>query len=642
MTVPGTARGVRIEFESDPDNRPAIRHALGALSALVPVGVFATDADGTCWYVNQRLVVALGLETQGRGSRPLRLDLPPDEPPGLCVLGTPTRLAVRVMPLVQPNGDVASYIGIVVDDDKEAARLLHPSDDLVDILVDRSPEVMTILNEDGSWRYSNAQAWRLLGYRVAFDPIAGMMDLVHPEDAPLAKEAFERVRAGEPASEDSLELRMRAADGTWHLLECEIENLLDDPVVHGFLMRSRDVTEQRAARQALVEANHRLSTLIGSLQLAVLLEDAERRIVFTNNAFVTLFELSISPTQMVGRTIVELGGEFFRRFGDPTVAGPSGRTREILRAKKTVIGDRIELGDGRVIERDYVPVMIEGQYHGHVWSFRDVSAQAHAEVEWESLLSRQRRENERLLELDRVKAAFLAEISHELRTPLTSIMSFAELLSEGLERDDPAEQAEFLEIIQRNAERLLRLVDDLLLLDRIESGSMPLEWGIVDVPSLIAACIASFSPSAESKSVSLEIEIGEGPSIPGDQGRLAQVVDILLSNALKFTPEQGRIVLTAAPVDRLWKLEVADNGIGVPQKEQASLFQRFYRATNARVSRIPGSGLGLPVAKAIAELHGGSIALRSTEGGGTTVTVKLPFDPAGMQERAGSERAAAS
>ncbi|MGH9298104.1 MAG: sensor histidine kinase, partial [Acidimicrobiales bacterium] len=98
-----------------------------------------------------------------------------------------------------------------------------------------------------------------------------------------------------------------------------------------------------------------------------------------------------------------------------------------------------------------------------------------------------------------------------------------------------------------------------------------------------------------------------------------------LSNAIKFTPATGRILVTATPLDRLWRIEVRDSGIGVPTTEQRSLFERFFRATNARTARIPGSGLGLPVARAIAELHGGSIALRSAENGGTTAIVTLPL-----------------
>jgi PAS domain S-box-containing protein len=634
-------------------NRDAVRQALGALSTLIPVSLFAADADGTCWYVNQRLIDSLGLEIHSREERPFRLAMPGGAIPteGLSYLEVTAsdfgsagdesdshQLGARVMPLVTRTGATSAYLGVVVDPDADGSvKVLQTSERLVDALMDRSPEVITILNADGTWRYSNATAWRLLGYQSEFDPADGILGLVHPDDLHVAANGLERLRAGHGVGSDPIELRVRAADGTWRYLESLIEDLVDDPVVHGYLIRSRDVTERRHSRLALLEANERLSTLISSMHLAVLMEDEARHIVFTNEAFVSLFELPVSAEQLVGRTIEELGPEFFRRFGDPTGTSEIDRAEALLRERRPVIGDRIAMMDNRVLERDYLPIVAGGEYRGHVWIFRDVSAQARAEAAWELLIARQRGENERLLELDRIKAGFLAEISHELRTPLTSILSFTELLADGLGKDDAAEQAEFLEIIRRNADRLLRLVDDLLLLDRLESGAMPLEWGVVDLPSLLTSCVAGFTPSAEAKGIFLSCEIGEGPAVAGDQDRLSQVIDVLLSNAVKFTPEGGRVTVTAEPQERLWRIEVTDTGIGVPSSEQESLFERFFRATNARASRIPGSGLGLAVARVIVELHGGSVVLRSAIGRGTTVSITLPLPQGNGSARAGTE-----
>ncbi len=624
---------------AEPLNRDAVRQALGALSTLVSVGLFAADAEGSCWYVNQPLIDALGLELHSREERPFRLALPGGTIPrdGLAYLEVTaagfesaagsgsTRLGARVMPLVAGSGEISGYFGVVVDGDGgESVKTLHTSERLVDALVDRSPEVITILNEDGTWRYSNAAAWRLLGFRADFDPADGILSLIHPDDLHLAEGVLARLRAGVVRPEP-LELRVRAAGGTWRYLESLLENLVDDPVVHGFLIRSHDVTERRQSRLALLEANERLSTLISSMHFAVLMEDEERRIVFTNEAFVSLFEVPVSADQLIGKKVTDLGPEFLQHFGDPTWTDAMDRSAEVVQESRPIVGDRITMTDDRVLERDYLPIVAGGEYRGHVWLFRDVSVQARAEAAWELLIARQRRENERLVQLDRVKAGFLAEISHELRTPLTSILSFTELLSDGIGNDDPAEQSEFLEIIRRNADRLLRLVDDLLLLDRLQSGAMPLEWGVVDLPSLLTTCVSAFAPSADLKGISLSCEIGEGPAIAGDPDRLSQVIDVLLSNAIKFTPEKGRVKVNAAPQDGLWHIEVADTGIGIPKNEQESLFERFFRATNARASRIPGSGLGLAVARVIVALHGGSVLLKSAVGSGTTVSITLPL-----------------
>ena len=217
----------------------------------------------------------------------------------------------------------------------------------------------------------------------------------------------------------------------------------------------------------------------------------------------------------------------------------------------------------------------------------------------------------------------VASVSHELRNPLTSIVSFTDLLRDGLETDGLSEQREFLDIIQRNSDRLLRLVDDLLLLDRLESGAVQPECEDVDLPTIVEVAALSIGPAVEDKGLVLDVECGEGPPLRGDVGRLGQLVDNLLANAVKFTLPRGSVRVTTEPLSNGWRLVVSDTGIGVPADEQGKLFRRFYRASNARQDATSGSGLGLVIARRIAEMHRGSIELCSDEGRGTTVTVEL-------------------
>jgi len=523
-----------------------------------------------------------------------------------------------------PTGEPPAEPGWQSEEAAARERERAAGERLVVTLLDSAPDIVTVLNPDGSWRYSNAAATRLIGELPDFDPVTGVLSLLHSDDVPVALEMLRRIQSGEVTPGETFEVRILGHNGEWRYLESTGENLIDDPVVHGIVIRSEDVTDRREAGIRLLEANERLSTLIGSLHIAALVEDTDRAIVLTNEAFVDLFEVPGPPDKLIGRTLAELGPELTRRFGDPTrVPGPD-RVARILRERRRVVGDRIAMQDGRVLERDYVPIFVDHEYRGHLWLFRDISAQARNEAEWAQLLDTQRNENQRLVELDRVKASFLAEISHELRTPLTSILSFTELLRDGVGRDDPAEQIEFLDVISRNAERLLRVVDDLVLLDRAETGILPLEWGTFDLPSLVETAVTTFSPQADSKGISLEANLGEGALLAGDAQRIAQLLDILLSNAIKFTPEGGRVRVNATPSEDHWFISVADTGIGVPQAEWESLFERFYRASNARAARIPGTGLGLSVARAIAHLHGGEISITSGEAGGTVVHVALP------------------
>ncbi len=225
---------------------------------------------------------------------------------------------------------------------------------------------------------------------------------------------------------------------------------------------------------------------------------------------------------------------------------------------------------------------------------------------------------------------FVATVSHELRTPLTSIISFLELIraeDDGLSPDG----VHFLDIIQRNANRLLRLVGNLLLLSRIEAGMSPPELAPVSVPELAREAVRNASAAAASFGVTLEAEAGDGPDVQGDHLGLTQMLENLIGNAVKFSHpgDTVRVQATWSEGESAgqWRVDVADQGIGIPPDEMDRLFQRFVRASNARTSGRPGTGLGLSVVKAIVEVHGGRVTVDSVLEQGTTFSIYLPAGP---------------
>jgi signal transduction histidine kinase len=225
--------------------------------------------------------------------------------------------------------------------------------------------------------------------------------------------------------------------------------------------------------------------------------------------------------------------------------------------------------------------------------------------------------------LDERRAQFIAVISHELRTPLTSIVSFTELILDDKQELTP-DTVSALAVIQRNAERLLRLVGDLLLLSRLEAGGIPLDLAPVSVADLIGEAIRSASATASERDITVQASVADGPPIQADLLRLQQVLDNLLSNAIKFSGPDGRVRVEASHDGQMWRIDVTDDGIGIPADDLGRLFGRFVRASNARMAGLPGTGLGLSVVKAITELHGGRVEVRSTVGHGTTFSVYLP------------------
>ncbi len=218
------------------------------------------------------------------------------------------------------------------------------------------------------------------------------------------------------------------------------------------------------------------------------------------------------------------------------------------------------------------------------------------------------------------KDDFVANVSHEFRTPLTSILGYVELIM-----DDPdaldARGRKQLDIVRRNAERLLTLVSDLLA---VRSGHIVIQPHAVDVAELVRGSVNSAEPRAAKAGIRLSMDIPEALEAHVDSSRIAQVLDNLVSNAIKYSPDGGDVEVAAWEDQDYVFCRVTDTGMGMNEEEQAEAFTKFFRAGGVRNSTIPGVGLGLPISKAIVEAHGGTITLTSEPGRGTTFTVKMP------------------
>ncbi len=229
--------------------------------------------------------------------------------------------------------------------------------------------------------------------------------------------------------------------------------------------------------------------------------------------------------------------------------------------------------------------------------------------------------NEQLVELDRLKDEFVSSITHELRTPLTSITGYVEVLRES-ETDE--RRRGYLGIVERNSDRLLGLVSDLLFAARLQEGRFELAQDRVDLRLLVDHAIESGQPRAEVAGVQIHAATADVPPVLGEADRLAQLLDNLVSNAIKFTPSGGSIDVRLESRDDAVYLEVSDTGLGIRAEDREHLFERFFRAQTALERQIQGTGLGLYISKAIVEAHGGRIGVESVEGEGTTFVVELP------------------
>jgi PAS domain S-box-containing protein len=337
-------------------------------------------------------------------------------------------------------------------------------------------------------------------------------------------------------------------------------------------------------------------------------------------------------------------------IGKPVAAlVPAERQHELRTvARRLIAGEGVEEHQSRGLRKDGTEVDVSltvspirdslRRVTGAAVIARDITQTKRQQSQLQNLLAKERvaradaeaahqalsEQNERLRELDRLKDEFISLVSHELRTPLTSIRGYLELLLDGGAGELSDDQSRFLAVVDRNSRRLMHLVGDLLFLAQVEAGKLALELGEVDLDDIVAESVEAAKPVADEKGIELRTSLASIPKMVGDRSRLAQVLDNLVSNALKFTTEGGAVDVRVSAQNGDALIEVVDTGIGIAPQEHALLFDRFFRSSEATERAIPGTGLGLTIVKAIVERHRGSIEVESAEGAGTTMRIRLP------------------
>jgi PAS domain S-box-containing protein len=523
-------------------------------------------------------------------------------------------------------------------------------------LAEAAPVGLFAAAPSGELTFVNAEWRRFTGLPLEDALHQQWLQSVHPDDLP----SVQRLREA-PGSPPGMaaEFRLRDASGSYVWVRASVIAPRDaDGQITGFLGSFVDIAEhkaetaerirlegvERTIRRDVAVQHERLMALLRVIPCGVLLEEADGEIILLNDQLAAMFGPEAAVEALIGRDRRVAVDLLAARMAD--TAGFPARVEELV-GERVMVTEEVAAADGRLFERDYIPIFDEDRYRGHVWMYWDFTERKSAEAATVRLLraeiaaqqlgvhaQRRRaheaeqtgellaRQNEELFATDALRRQLLATASHELRTPLTSILSFSELLGEGM--DEGGEQAQFLEVIVRNAARLLRLLDDLLLLARLGSGTQQLQLARVNLSELVNHCVLTASAAAAAKGISLRCQSDPEVWIEGDGQRLEQALDNVIGNAVKYTPADGRVLVTIGHEGGEAVVSVRDNGIGIPEDEVADLFEQFFRASTARAAGIPGTGLGLPVVRTVVGLHGGSVQVSSVLGEGTAVTLRLP------------------
>ncbi len=371
----------------------------------------------------------------------------------------------------------------------------------------------------------------------------------------------------------------------------------------------REQGEQIAAEHARVASQQaRLEALIDASDAAILMA-SEGRVAYANRSMATL--LGLPREVLLGAPMEEIDRVLARSLSDPEALR---QQQEVLASGEGSLHDRVEFQFPRrlICQRTVTTVQVDGGALGHLVLYRDVTREAEAEA---------------------AKSEFVSIVSHELRTPLTSVKTSLSLLLKGAAGSVSEKAGELLEIALRNLDHLIRLVDDLLDLSRIESGRIEMELVPVSLEEAVDKAIKAVEAFAHARGVAIEIaDADAGVTVVADADRLQQVIVNLLSNALKFSPEGERVEL------RWWRqsdyavLEIADRGPGIPADRLEEIFDKFRQLERAATRRAGGAGLGLAISRRLTDQMGGSLWAESEVGAGSRFFVRLRLAPTGVAE----------
>jgi len=468
-------------------------------------------------------------------------------------------------------------------------------------IVASSDDAIISKDLDGTITTWNQAAERMFGFTAA-EAIGRPIAIIIPEDRREEEEyVLERVREG--TGVDHYETVRRRKDGSFVDVSLSVSAIFDEEgKIVGASKVARDIT---AANRMEREAFH-LASIVASSEDAIISKDLDGVIQTWNRAAERLF--GYTAEEAIGRSIRMLIPEERLNEEDEVLSrirrGLSVESFETVRRRKD--GSSID------ISLTVSPIFAQnGQIVGASKIARDITEQ--------------RRLREVAEEANRLKDEFLAVLSHELRTPLNTVLGYTRMLKREDKRMTGEMRDRALDALERNAESLSRLVNDVLDTSRIVTGKLRLALETCAVASIVRDAIDTVRPSADAKGIALQSSVDGAPTVLGDRDRLQQVIWNLMSNAIKFTPAGGTVSVGARRRNGSVQISVKDTGIGIAQEHLPHVFQRFWQAHTGASREFAGLGIGLALARHLVELHGGTIKVESQGvGRGAEFTVTLP------------------
>ena len=610
-------------------------------------GVLEVDIDGTIWFA--------ALDRSEAGGAGLAL-----VPRSTVLAGWHKVVSLNVTLFVLTSSLLLiilyAYFGQAARA-QEADKLYEKAHDRVDLALVRGRCGLWDWDMSRGRMYWSQSMFDMLGYEpcdamLSFGEVAKIM---HPGDGSLFDFA-NRIASRETDHIDRV-FRMRHADGRWIWMRARAQVIDPDASDIHLVGIALDVSEQRDLAQRSEAADMRLRTAIESITESFVLWDASDRLVMCNTKFQQDAGLAASEVRPgVARADIEKRMAAFvtdRRLPSPTAnRGGSIYERELgdgrwmqVNELKTRDGSTVSVGTDITQIKLHQEKLVDSERR-LMATIHDLSLARKAEeqraAELAELNKHCMRETERAETANRAKSEFLANMSHELRTPLNAIIGFSEVMQQSLFGPLGSEKYEgYARDINTSGTYLLGVINDILDMSKIEAGQFSIEREAIDLRPLILETVRVVALQAEKKGITIDTQVSSKLQLDADRRSAKQIVINLLSNAVKFTGEGGRVHLRARAVGNTVVLSIEDNGCGIPKDALKNLGRPFEQVQNQFTKSHTGSGLGLAISRSLAQLHGGALKIRSTEGVGTIVSVRLPSRKKRIASRSKSAKKAA-
>ncbi|MTI17036.1 PAS domain S-box protein [Rhodobacteraceae bacterium RKSG542] len=491
----------------------------------------------------------------------------------------------------------------------------------------------------------SASLFEMLGMKARNDIIgfSEISSLTHPDDINLYELAEKLLSTGETTVDQ--QFRMRHTDGSWVWLRARAEVQFDEgtnePHLIGICI---DVTEQKQLAEKSRTADLRLRDAIETISEAFVLWDSENRLVMCNTNYRRLHTLPDHVVQ-VGTPYTTVMAAARQTIIKTTTIGNEGDDEQQGYEAELEDGSWLQISERRTKDGGFVSVgtdittlkLHEGQLLESEKRLMATVAdlrQSRQKLEMQAqqlveLAEKYAEEKTRAEDANQAKSEFLANISHELRTPLNAIIGFSEIMNEGMFGDLGSDKyKEYCHDIHSSGTYLLNVINDILDMSKIEAGRLELAVETVEMDKLVADASRIISANAAEKNISISIDAVPAIAVDADRRAVKQVLLNLLANAVKFTPDHGKVWVKGQRKGTNIELTIADNGIGISKKDIDRLAKPFVQVENQFTKTHKGSGLGLAIARSLSELHGGKMDLKSEVGKGTQVTITLPLKAA--------------